>query len=104
MEIKIEELTIDGEKWKIEYSEDYKDGWKLTNHLVWQGNLPSIRGLSMAGKKNSPIDSHRQEYKAWKAKKKRDSQTRKALVHALLQSVEIINSEDLILKSDDSEE
>jgi|TARA_R100001463_G_scaffold1435_2_gene6441 hypothetical protein len=99
MEIKIEELIIDGKKWTIEYSEDYKDGWKLINHF-----RPSIRGLSMASKKNSPIDSHRQEYKAWKAKKKRDSQTRKALVHALLQSVEIINSEDLILKSDDSEE
>ena len=103
MEIKIEELLIDGKRWKIEYNEDYKDGWKLLGGIGF-GPGQNLRNLSMEAKKNSPIDSHKQEYKAWKAKKKRDSQTRKALVHALLQSVEIINSEDLILKSDDSEE
>ena len=93
MKIKIEEVIIDGRKWKIDYNDDYRNGWKLTSRRV------SASWAEMNLKKRSPIKSYRDEYKAWQDKRTRASQSRNALVHSLLQSLEIINTPDLILKS-----
>tara|TARA_R100001509_G_scaffold164839_2_gene143876 strand:- start:390 stop:689 length:300 start_codon:yes stop_codon:yes gene_type:complete len=98
--IEIDEVIIDGERYKIEYDDEYADGWRLNRLRI----VPSATYLKMKAKKNSPFEKDREAYKEWKRLKQQESKNHRAMVHALLQSVSNINDHDIILKSDDSEE
>ena len=98
--IEIDEVILDGERYKIEYDDQYADGWKLTRLRI----VPSTRYIKMKAKKNSPFEKARKAYKKWKGLRDQVAKNHRAMVHALLQSLATINDHDIILKSDDSEE